>query len=237
MKAAAIIFPGSNCDRDVITTLERFGAAVTKIWYEQDELPSNLDLIVIPGGFSYGDYLRSGAMAAISPAMRAVKLAAARGVHILGICNGFQILTEAGLLPGALLRNRKGKFICRKMNLRVENNQSNFTSKYKARQIIKIPIAHMDGNYFADADTIKNLEDKNLIAFRYVSENGKIDEEDNEDSNENGNENGSINSIAGIFNQEKNILGMMPHPERASNAEIGSNDGAALFQSLLNITK
>jgi phosphoribosylformylglycinamidine synthase len=226
MKSAVIVFPGSNCDRDAVVALEKVGSKPQKIWHQETSLPDDLDLIIVPGGFSYGDYLRSGAMAAISPVMGEIKKAAKKGVNILGICNGFQILTESGLLDGVLLRNKIGKFICKTVNLKVENTDSNFTFNYQKNQIIKVPIAHMDGNYFADADTLKSLEDNNQIAFRYCDANGKVDEEFNP--------NGAINNIAGIFNRTKNILGMMPHPERAIDKETGLVNGLVMFEGLIN---
>ena len=225
MKSAVIVFPGSNCDRDAVVALQKVGSKVQKIWYQETSLPSDLDLIIIPGGFSYGDYLRSGAMAKISPIMNEVVRFATRGVNILGICNGFQILTEAGLLDGVLLCNKNIKFICKTVNLRVENIDSNLTSSYQKNQIIQIPIAHMDGNYFADESTIKLLEDNSQIAFRYCDENGNVGESTNP--------NGSINNIAGIFNRSKNILGMMPHPERAIDNETGLVNGLAMFEGLM----
>ncbi|OFW93964.1 MAG: phosphoribosylformylglycinamidine synthase I [Alphaproteobacteria bacterium RIFCSPLOWO2_01_FULL_40_26] len=224
MKAGVITFPGSNCDRDAVVALQKVGAKVQKIWHQETKLDDNFDLIIVPGGFSYGDYLRSGAMASISPVMREVKNLAKKGVRVLGICNGFQILTEAGLLPGALLRNKKMKFICRTINLRVENSASDFTAKYKKNQIIRIPIAHMDGNYFADSDVIKKLEDSQNVAFRYVDNRGNVSDESNV--------NGSMLNIAGIFNDAKNVLGMMPHPERAIDEDTGSKDGLLMFESL-----
>lgn len=224
MRSAVVTFPGSNCDRDAIDALQKIGSKVQKIWHQESKLDDNFDLIIIPGGFSYGDYLRSGAMAAISPVMQEVKRLANKGVAIVGICNGFQILTEAGLLPGVLLRNKKMKFICREVCLRVENTSSPFTQKYKKNQIIKIPIAHMDGNYFADSDVVKKLEDSDNVAFRYVDSKGNLTDESNP--------NGSIFNIAGIFNDQKNVLGMMPHPERAIDEDIGSEDGIVMFKSL-----
>jgi phosphoribosylformylglycinamidine synthase I len=224
MKSVVITFPGSNCDRDALDALQKINSKVKKIWYQEASLDNDLDLIVIPGGFSYGDYLRSGAMAGISPIMQEVKRLAKKGVRVLGICNGFQILCESGLLQGALIRNSKMKFICRQVYLRVEDSDSDFTRKYKRRQIIKIPIANMDGNFFADSEVIKRLEDTNSIAFRYVDEQGNV--------SDNSNPNGSIFNIAGIFNEQKNILGMMPHPERAIDENTGSKDGWNLFQSL-----
>lgn len=224
MKSIVITFPGSNCDRDALDALQKINSKVKKVWYQEASLDNDLDLIVIPGGFSYGDYLRSGAMASISPIMQEVKRLAKKGVRVLGICNGFQILCESGLLQGALIRNSKMKFICRQVYLRVEDSDSDFTKKYKRRQIIKIPIANMDGNFFADSEVIKRLEDTNSIAFRYVDEQGNV--------SDNSNPNGSIFNIAGIFNEQKNILGMMPHPERAIDENTGSKDGWNLFQSL-----
>jgi phosphoribosylformylglycinamidine synthase len=224
MKSAVITFPGSNCDRDAVVALQKINSKVQRIWHQETNLDNDLDLIVIPGGFSYGDYLRSGAMAGISPIMQEVKRLSQKGVRVLGICNGFQILCESGLLQGVLMRNTKMKFICRQVHLRVENNESDFTNKYKRRGVIKIPIAHMDGNYFAESEVIKRLEDAGLIAFRYVDEQGNL--------SDNSNPNGSIFNIAGVFNEQKNILGMMPHPERAIDENTGSKDGLNLFQSL-----
>jgi phosphoribosylformylglycinamidine synthase len=225
MKSVVITFPGSNCDRDAIIALNKIGSKVKNVWHQENELEDDLDLIVVPGGFSYGDYLRSGAMAKISPVMQEVKRLANKGVKVIGICNGFQILTESGLLPGVLLRNKKMKFICKQVYLRVENNNTNFTYKYKHHQIIKIPIAHMDGNFFAENDSIKKLEDNGNIAFLYCDKNGGISDE--------ANVNGSILNIAGIFNDQKNVLGMMPHPERAIDQNTGSSDGINLFNSLI----
>ena len=225
MKAGVITFPGSNCDRDALTTLQKIGAKTQNIWHQESKIDDNFDLIIVPGGFSYGDYLRSGAMAAISPVMMEVKRLADKGVRVLGICNGFQILTEAGLLPGVLTRNKKMKFICRTVSLRVENTESPFTRKYKKNQVIRVPIAHMDGNYFADSSVIKKLEDDGNIAFRYVDVDGNMTDESNP--------NGSMFNIAGIFNEKRNVLGMMPHPERASDEDNGSKDGLALFESLI----
>ncbi len=225
MRSAVITFPGSNCDRDAFVALQKVGSKVSKIWHQETKLDDNLDLIIVPGGFSYGDYLRSGAMAAISPVMQEVKRLAERGTRVLGICNGFQILTEAGLLPGVLLRNKKMKFICREVNLRVENSDSLFTKKYKKHQVIKVPIAHMDGNYFADNEVLKKLDGDGSIAFRYVDADGNLTDESNP--------NGSALNIAGIFNERKNVLGMMPHPERAIDEDTGSSDGFGIFQGLL----
>jgi phosphoribosylformylglycinamidine synthase len=215
MKAAVIVFPGSNCDRDVAVALEQAtGTKPAMVWHRDGELPA-VDLIVLPGGFSHGDYLRSGAMAARAPIMKAVIERAAAGVHVLGICNGFQILTEAGLLPGALMRNADLRFICRPVRLRVESTASAFTGRYQAGQELSIPIAHADGNYFADDDTLKRLEDQGQVAFRYLD-----------------NPNGSARDIAGLFNSSRTVLGMMPHPERVSEPDHGGTDGAALFAGL-----
>ncbi len=224
MHSAVIVFPGSNCDRDAYTVLEMTGCKPRKVWHADSELP-DCDLVVVPGGFSYGDYLRSGAMAAHSPIMREVTAHATRGGMVLGICNGFQVLTEAGLLPGTLMRNARLKFLCREVYLRVENNATAFTSAYDEGQVITVPIAHHDGNYFADAGMIKSLEDSAQIAFRYCDAKGKITEKDNP--------NGSVNAIAGVYNKQKNVLGMMPHPERHSDAATGGIQGRALFESLL----
>lgn len=225
MKAAVITFPGSNCDRDALTALQKVGAKVQNIWHQETSIDDKLDLIIVPGGFSYGDYLRSGAMAAISPVMMEVKRLADKGVRVLGICNGFQIITEAGLLPGVLTRNKKMKFICRTVNLRVENQDSPFTKKYKKGQVIRVPIAHMDGNYYADPSVIQKLEDNGNIAFRYVDADGNQTDESNP--------NGSMFNIAGIFNDKRNVLGMMPHPERAIDDDNGSKDGFAMFEGLI----
>ena len=225
MKAAVITFPGSNCDRDALDALQKITKNCEKIWYQESSLANDFDLIIIPGGFSYGDYLRSGAMASISPVMSEVKRLAERGTKILGVCNGFQIITESGLLDGVLMRNGGEKFICRQVNLRVESNQSAFTKNYQNKQLIRIPIAHMDGKFFAENETIKMLEGDGMVAFRYVDEAGNVSED--------ANPNGSINNIAGIFNRKKNVLGMMPHPERAIDDKTGSSDGLAMFESLL----
>lgn len=224
MKSAVIVFPGSNCDRDAVTALQKVGSKVTKVWHQETKIDNDIDLIVVPGGFSYGDYLRSGAMAAISPVMQEVKRLADRGTKVLGICNGFQIITEAGLLDGVLMRNQKAKFICREVMLRVEDSATDFTRKYKKNQVIRIPIAHMDGNFFADNETLKRIEGNGNIAFRYVDVNGNVTDE--------ANPNGSALNIAGIFNDRKNVLGMMPHPERAVDENTGSKDGFAMFESL-----
>ncbi|HEU5046464.1 MAG TPA: phosphoribosylformylglycinamidine synthase subunit PurQ [Rickettsiales bacterium] len=224
MKSSVIVFPGSNCDRDAFSILKLTGCKPQMVWHGDSVLPAS-DLVVVPGGFSYGDYLRSGAMAAQSPIMREVIAHAKRGGLVLGICNGFQILTESGLLPGTLMRNAKLKFICREVYLRVEQNDTRFTSKYGKNQVINVPVAHHDGNYFADADTIKALEDNKQVAFRYCDEAGNITAE--------ANPNGSLGNIAGVYNKEKNVLGMMPHPERHSEEIVGNIDGRAMFESLL----
>ena len=224
MQAAVIVFPGSNRERDVARALERAsGKAPKMVWHRESELPA-CDLIVLPGGFSYGDYLRTGAMAAHSPAMTEVKARASKGVPVLGICNGFQILCEAGLLPGALLRNASLKFVCRDVYLQVETSQSMFTSGYEAGQVLRVPVAHGEGNYFADEQTLDRLEDKGQVAFRYVTKDGKPEPD--------GNPNGSARAIAGIFNETKTVLGLMPHPENAIEAPIGGIDGKGLFDGL-----
>ena len=215
--SAVITFPGSNCDRDMAVALEKVsGTAPVRVWHGDAELPDRLDFIALPGGFSYGDYLRSGAMAANSPIMREVVRAADRGVPVLGVCNGFQVLTEARLLPGALMRNASQHFICRTVALTVENAQSIFTSGYTPGQDIRIPVAHHDGNYFADEETLDRLEGEGRVAFRYAE-----------------NCNGSRRDIAGILNKAGNVLGMMPHPERAVDAAHGGTDGLALFEGAM----
>ena len=225
MQAAIIVFPGSNREQDVHDALERAaGKPPLKVWHRDSELPK-ADLLVIPGGFSYGDYLRCGAMAAHSPIMREVKARAARGTPVLGICNGFQILTEAGLLPGALLTNKTLKFHCKEVDLRVESSQSIFTCRYEAGQVIRVPVAHHDGNYFADEATLDRLEEKGLVAFRYCTPEGELSEA--------ANANGSARFIAGIFNESKTVLGLMPHPEDATDPLLGRIDGQALFAGLV----
>jgi phosphoribosylformylglycinamidine synthase len=217
MKTAVIVFPGSNCDRDLATALELVtGAKPAMVWHKETELPQGTEFIGVPGGFSYGDYLRSGAMAARSPIMRAVSDAASRGVPVIGICNGFQVLTEAGLLPGALMRNARLSFVCRPVPLRVENSQSLFTSRYDAGETISFPVAHHDGNYQADEATLDRLEGEGRVAFRYLDE-----------------VNGSARNIAGILNDSGNVLGLMPHPERVVEAAHGGMDGRRLFEGLL----
>ncbi len=225
MKTAVIVFPGSNCDRDAQVALRNsFGHEPAMVWHGDSEMPK-ADLIVVPGGFSYGDYLRSGAMAAQSPIMREIVARANAGVPVLGICNGFQVLTEAGLLPGALSRNAGLKFVCRDVHLRVERNDTVFTSLYTNNSSIRIPIAHHDGNYFADADTLAQLKGENRIAFRYCAADGSITDE--------ANPNGSIENIAGVYNEKLNVLGMMPHPERLIDAALGGTDGLPMFEGLV----
>ena len=217
MKAAVIVFPGSNCDRDVAVSLEQaMGNPPQMIWHRDTALP-DLDLIVVPGGFSYGDYLRSGAMGAHSPIMGEVKKKAEAGAAVLGICNGFQILTETGLLPGALMRNRDLKFLCKDVDLSVETTATPFTAKYQTGDKIRIPIAHHDGNYFADESTLDELEGEGRVAFRYAGDNP----------------NGSQRNIAGITSKNGRVLGMMPHPERLADPVLGGTDGAPMFTSLV----
>lgn len=217
MRTAVIVFPGSNCDRDLAVALEQItGRKPAMVWHRETALPEGTDFIGVPGGFSYGDYLRSGAMAARSPVMRAVSDAASRGVPVIGICNGFQVLTEAGLLPGALMRNAGLKFVCRNIALRVENSQSLFTAQYDAGERIVFPVAHHDGNFQADEETLDRLEDEGRVAFRYLDEC-----------------NGSARAIAGILNDAGNVLGLMPHPERVVEPAHGGTDGRRLFEGLL----
>lgn len=214
-RSAVITFPGSNCDRDMAVALEQVcGGEVFRVWHGDAALPDRLDFIALPGGFSYGDYLRSGAMAARSPIMQAVVEAAGRGVSVLGVCNGFQVLTESALLPGALMRNAGIRFVCRDVALTVENNQSLFTSRYDQGQKIRIPVAHHDGNFFADEATLDRIEGEGRVAFRYAEP-----------------VNGSARNIAGVLNAAGNVLGMMPHPERMIEAAQGGTDGRALFES------
>ncbi len=217
MKAAVIVFPGSNCDRDAAVALHQAsGKPPAMVWHGDSDLP-DLDLVVLPGGFSYGDYLRVGAIAALSPIMAAVTRHAERGGAVFAICNGFQMACEAGLLPGVLMNNAAGKYVCRHVAMRVEDTQSPFTAGYAAAQQISIPVAHHDGNYFADDATLDRLEGEGLVAFRY----------------DNDNPNGSCRDIAGILSPNRRVLGMMPHPERAADPELGGTDGAAMFRSLV----
>ena len=225
MKAAVIVFPGSNCDRDVARALERAsGQRPHMVWHKDSQLP-DVDLIVLPGGFSYGDYLRCGAIAAHSPVMREVEARARKGTAVLGICNGFQVLIESGLLPGGLLRNESLRYICKDVGLEVETHDSVFTRHYEPGQRVVFPIAHGDGNYFIDEDGRKRLEDEERIAFRYCDALGQVTPE--------ANPNGSVANIAGIYNRERNVLGMMPHPERLADPALGGIDGRAMFDGLV----
>jgi phosphoribosylformylglycinamidine synthase subunit PurQ / glutaminase len=225
MKSSVIVFPGSNCDRDIAVALEKNQIKNQMIWHDETKLPKT-DLVVLPGGFSYGDYLRTGCIASKSNIINEVINHAKKGGLILGICNGFQILVEAGLLPGSLLRNKKLRFISKDINLKVTNLENKFCKSYKKKEIIKLPIAHNEGNYFADAKILGFLEDNNLVAFKYCDENGNV--------NKISNPNGSSNNIAGILNDKKNILGMMPHPERVIDPLLSGEDGSMMFESLIN---
>ena len=216
MKAAVLVFPGSNCDRDLAEAFRAAGAEVEMVWHKDTDLPADVDVVGVPGGFSYGDYLRCGAIAANSPICRSLKTYADRGGHVLGICNGFQILTETGLLPGALLRNAGLKYICKHVHLRVETSNSAFTSGYNAGDLLSIPIAHHEGNYHADDETVARLREEDRIAFTYTD-----------------NPNGAKADIAGILSENRRVLGMMPHPERAADIGHGGTDGAALFRALV----
>jgi len=224
MKSSVIVFPGSNCDRDVAVALTKFQIENQMVWHNETQLPKS-DLVVLPGGFSYGDYLRTGSIASKSRIINDVIRHGKKGGLILGICNGFQILIETGLLPGVLLRNKKLRFLSKNIHLKVLNTNNKFCSNYKNKNIIQLPIAHNEGNFFANNELLKNLEDNNLIAFKYCDERGKIEK--------NSNPNGSSNNIAGILNPEKNILGMMPHPERFIDPLLSGEDGSILFKSLL----
>ena len=219
MRAAVVVFPGSNCDRDMVVALSKSGADVTTVWHKDADLPLNLDLVVIPGGFSFGDYLRCGAIAAQSPICRSVVDHANRGGYVLGVCNGFQVLTETGLVPGALMRNSGLNFLCKTVYLNVETEDSAFTSGYGQGTEIQVPIAHHDGNYFATDPELATLRDEGRVAFRYSD-----------------NPNGSSDSIAGVLSSNRRVLGMMPHPERAMESEMGSTDGQALFRALVGQT-
>ena len=216
MKAAVIVFPGSNCDRDLAVAFKAAGVDVEMVWHKDTELPAGVDIVGVPGGFSFGDYLRCGAIAANAPVIGALKAHAARGGYVFGVCNGFQVLTETGLLPGALLRNAGLKYICKTIGLRVETSQSAYTEGYNAGDVIDIPIAHHDGNYFADEVTLDRLEAEDRVAFRYTD-----------------NPNGSQRDIAGILSENRRVLGMMPHPERAADLGHGGTDGQALFRALV----
>jgi len=224
MKFGVVMFPGSNCDHDTYHVVSKvIGQPVDFIWHRQNSL-ADCDAVIIPGGFSYGDYLRTGAIARFSPVMGAVKEFASRGGLVMGICNGFQILCEAGLLPGALLRNKNLKFICDHVNIRVEATDTPYTNRCQRNQVLSVPIAHGDGNYFCDAATLAELQKENRVIFRYSDANGNLTADSNP--------NGSLDSIAGICNRERNVFGMMPHPERASEQLLGSSDGRIIFYSL-----
>ena len=219
LNVAVVRFPGSNCDFDTLRAAERVGANAFFVWHRDASL-NGADVVILPGGFSYGDYLRSGAIAARSPIMKTIRERAAKGVHVLGVCNGFQVLTEAGLLPGVLMRNASLRFVCREVRLKVENANTAFTRGYSQGQIITTPVAHHDGNYFADKRTLSAVEDNGQVAFRYA---------------EGTNPNGSVNDIAGVFNKNMNVLGLMPHPENLIQSAHGGIDGRALFEGLLQV--
>jgi phosphoribosylformylglycinamidine synthase I len=229
MKFGVVIFPGSNCDEDIIHVLENvMGQQVVRLWHKDHDL-QGAEFIVLPGGFSFGDYLRSGAIARFSPIMQEVIQFAAKGGKVLGICNGFQILTEAGLLPGALLHNKNRKFICRNIHMKAQTNNSLVTQFIDTQRALKIPLAHGEGNYFADADVLKALNDNDQVLFRYCDEFGNVTNESNP--------NGSIENIAGVTNANRNVFGFMPHPERASESLVGNEDGLAIFESILSLAK
>jgi phosphoribosylformylglycinamidine synthase len=229
MKFGVVIFPGSNCDEDIIYTLERLtGQPVVKLWHKDHDL-QGVDFIVLPGGFSFGDYLRSGAIARFSPIMTEVIKFAENGGYVLGICNGFQVLTEAGLLPGALLHNQNRKFICRNIYLKAETSNSLLTAQIDPQRALKIPIAHGEGNYFADADVLQSLKDNDQILFRYCNDSALVTAD--------ANPNGSLENIAGVCNIKRNVFGLMPHPERAADSLLGNEDGLAIFESILALVK
>lgn len=220
-----VVFPGSNCDHDTEFAASSFSKTATRmLWHKEHDLQGS-DIIILPGGFSYGDYLRAGSIAKFSPIMQEVVAFAAKGRPVLGICNGFQVLLECGLLEGALSRNRDKKFICRHMHVKVENNRTMFTSRYDENEVLSLPVAHGEGNYYAPEETIERLEEHEQIIFRYCDRDGNVTEE--------ANLNGSVSAIAGISNRENNVLGLMPHPERASEALLGSNDGSKMFEGLI----
>jgi phosphoribosylformylglycinamidine synthase len=223
MKASVIVFPGSNCDRDVKISLEKFGIKTSMTWHDNAKLPK-VDLVVLPGGFSYGDYLRCGSIASKSKIMKEVISHSKKGGLVMGICNGFQVLVESGLLPGVLIRNINLKFICKNVTLKVTNNKTEFTSKNQRGEVLQIPIAHNEGNYFANKNLISELEDNNQIVLQYCDVSGNISEESNP--------NGSIKNIAGIINKKGNVFGLMPHPERATDKLLGGTDGSSIFESL-----
>lgn len=218
MRAAVVVFPGSNCDRDLAVAFEQAGFDVSMVWHKESGLPQGIDIVGVPGGFSFGDYLRCGAIAAQSPICKAVADHATRGGYAIGICNGFQVLTETGILPGALLRNAGLKYICKTVGLKVATTDSAFTQDYAAGDVIDIPIAHHDGNYIADAETLAQLRDQDRVAFTYTD-----------------NPNGSVADIAGILSENRRVLGMMPHPERAADTGHGGTDGTALFRALAGV--
>jgi phosphoribosylformylglycinamidine synthase subunit PurQ / glutaminase len=226
VKFGVVVFPGSNCDHDAYHVVSKHvGQPVDFIWHKETDL-SSFDAVIVPGGFSYGDYLRAGALARFSPVMRSIKEFAASGKFVFGICNGFQILCEAGLLPGALIRNRSLHFVCRHVNLKLENPNTPYTSEVDPEKILSIPIAHAEGNFTCDDETFQALEENGQVVFRYCDENGEI--------TDTANPNGARSNIAGICNQDRNVLGMMPHPERACEEMLGSNDGRDIFRSLAN---
>jgi len=224
VKSAVVVFPGSNRERDVARALALAGSKPAMVWHADTELPAGTDLVVLPGGFSYGDYLRCGAIAARAPIMDAVRAHATRGGLVLGICNGFQILCEAGLLPGVLARNAGLKFICHEVYLRVERSDTPFTRRYNAGDVIRVPVAHGEGNFIADSETVKRLEDEGRVVFRYTSADGKLDASFNF--------NGATNAIAGIVSEKRNVLGLMPHPENHVDPIVGPTDGRRLFESI-----
>ncbi len=229
MKFGVVVFPGSNCDEDAIYILDKImGQQVVRLWHKDHDL-QDADFIILPGGFSFGDYLRSGAIARFSPIMQEVIRFAANGGYVLGICNGFQILTEAGLLPGALLHNENRKFICRNIYMKAQTTNSLITAQIEPQKALKIPIAHGEGNYFADADVLKSLYDNDMVLFKYCDEFGNITAA--------ANPNGSLDNIAGICNIERNVFGFMPHPERASDTLVANEDGLAIFESILSMAK
>ena len=226
MKFGVLVFPGSNCDHDTYNVIAEIAhQPVTFLWHDSEDL-QNVDAVLVPGGFAYGDYLRTGAIARFSPVMQAVKRFADSGGLVLGICNGFQILTEAGLLPGALMRNAGLKYICKQVHLRTETADSPFTSQIRAGEVLQMPIGHMEGNYYCDAETLRELETEDRIAFRYATPAGEVTPK--------ANPNGSLSNIAGILNKGRNVLGLMPHPDRSSELLLGSADGLKIFESLVN---
>jgi phosphoribosylformylglycinamidine synthase len=227
MKFGVVVFPGSNCDHDAYNVIAEVARQPVEFLWHDDEKLDGVDAVLVPGGFAYGDYLRTGAIARFSPVMQAVKRFAADGGLVLGICNGFQILTEAGLLPGALMRNAGLKYICKQVHLRVETTDSPFTSQLKKGEVLQIPIGHMEGNYFCDPEVLKRLESEDRIVFRYATARGEITQE--------ANPNGSLGNIAGILNEGRNVLGMMPHPDRSSEALLGSADGWKIFASMIQM--